>query len=114
MPVSKAIAQQWLALTGCNIIQAYGLTETSPAVTINPMNQKTFNGSIGLPIPNTDISIRDAHDQEVAFGEPGELCVHGPQVTPGYWKNDADSQQAIKNGWLYTGDVAYMDHEDCI
>jgi len=110
MAVQRPVAERWKALTGKPLIEAYGLTETSPAVTINPLDIVDFTGSIGLPIPNTEIAIRGEDGEDVAQGEPGELCVRGPQVMRGYW-NRPDETAAVMttDGFLRTGDVAMID-----
>ncbi len=111
MAVQSSVAKRWREVTGVPLIEAYGLTEASPAVTINPMNLPDYNGSIGLPLPSTDVSIRDENNQEVGFGEPGELCVKGPQVMRGYWKDEEKTKEAFtEDGWLKTGDMATMDN----
>lgn len=110
MAVQQKVADEWQRVTGCVITQGYGLTEASPVVCINPMTAQKFTGSIGLPVPSTEISIRDEHNQEVALGTTGELCVKGPQVMQGYWHNDAETQHVFTaDGWLRTGDAAYVD-----
>ena len=87
MAVQKAVADRWHAVTSTTLTQAYGLTETSPAATINPLIEGNgFNGAIGLPIPSTEVSIRDDLGAELAVGETGEICIRGPQVTQGYWQ----------------------------
>jgi long-chain acyl-CoA synthetase len=111
MPVHTDTAKKWQQLTNCNIIEAYGLTETSPATAINPINQKEFSGSIGIALPSTDISIRNSKNEEVKIGEHGQLCIKGPQVTKGYWKNETATKQALHDGWLYSGDIVYMDKQ---
>lgn len=112
MAVQNDVARRWQEKTGCIIVQAYGLTEASPAVTINPFHMDEFNGSIGLPIPSTEVSIRDDNGIEVPLGEPGELCVRGPQVMREYW-NKADETENVfyEGGWLRTGDVATIDDD---
>lgn len=110
MAVQRAVAEEWKRVTGVPLLEAYGLTETSPAVTINPLNLEDYNGSIGLPIPSTEISIRDDAGNEVAAGEPGELCVRGPQVMRGYWNRPGETANAFtEDGFLRTGDVARVD-----
>ncbi|CAB3657747.1 MAG: AMP-binding protein [Achromobacter sp.] len=110
MAVQRAVAERWLAVTGRALAQAYGLTETSPAVTINPLDVKVFTGSIGLPVPSTDLSIRDDDGREVALGERGEICVRGPQVTRGYWNRpDETALVMTSDGFLRTGDIGYVD-----
>ena len=110
MAVQQAVADRWKALTGKPLAEAYGLTETSPAVCINPLNLPEFNHSIGLPISSTDISLRDDEGYEVAPGLPGELCVKGPQVMKGYYNRPEDTARAFTHdGYLRTGDVATID-----
>lgn len=110
MAVQKVVADQWKAVTGVPLLEAYGLTETSPAVTINPLYLKEFNGSIGLPLPSTEVKVCDEKGQEVALGETGELLVKGPQVMQGYWNQPEMTNQVLsKDGWLKTGDVVRMD-----
>ena len=110
MAVQRAVAEKWKAITGTTLVEAYGLTETSPAATINPMDLKDYNGCIGLPVPSTDVRILDDDGQEVAQGQPGELCVFGPQVMKGYWQRPEETAKVIlPNGYLRTGDVAVMD-----
>ncbi len=112
MAVQEIIAQRWLDLTGVPIAQAYGLTETSPAVTINPFENREFTGSIGLPVPSTEISIRNESNQDLPQGETGEICVRGPQVTPGYWNAPEETAKAFdKDGFLRTGDIGYVDEQ---
>jgi long-chain acyl-CoA synthetase len=110
MAVMEATARQWAAVTGTAILEGYGLSETSPVVCSNPPDHKAWNGSIGLPLPGTDVSLRDDEGREVARGEPGELCVKGPQVMRGYWNNGvATGEVMTADGYLRTGDVAVMD-----
>lgn len=110
MPVQKAVADEWQALTKCVISEGYGLSEASPVVCINPLSAKNFNGSVGFPISSTLVSIRDTEGHELLQGETGELWVHGPQVMSGYWHNDAETAKVLTHdGWLKTGDVAYID-----
>lgn len=112
MAVQEVIAQRWLKATGKPLAQAYGLTETSPAVTINPLDKVDFNGSIGLPVPSTEISIRDDQGNEQAQGESGEICVRGPQVTSGYWNRPDETEKAFEpDGFLRTGDIGYVNPE---
>lgn len=109
MAVQKAVAEQWKTVTKVPIIEAYGLTETSPAACINPLNAHEFSGYIGLPIPSTDASIRGENGEPVALGEPGELCLRGPQVMKGYWQRPEETKKTFtEDGWLRTGDVALM------
>jgi long-chain acyl-CoA synthetase len=110
MPVHKPVADRWKQLTGRPLIEGYGLTETSPTVTINPLDLADWNGSIGLPIPSTEISVRDDSGRETPIGAPGELCVRGPQVMIGYWgRADETAHVMTADGYLRTGDVATID-----
>jgi len=110
MAVQQPVAERWQKLTGTPLLEAYGLTETSPAVCINPLNLKEYNGSIGLPVPSTEVSIQDENGELLAQGEAGELCVRGPQVMKGYWQRPDETTNVISSdGWLKTGDVAEMD-----
>ena len=108
MALQKSVAEKWKKVTGCTLVEAYGLTETSPAAVINPLNLKEFNGCIGLPISNTDISIRDDAGKELPAGEAGELWIKGPQVMQGYWQRPDETKKVIVDGWLKTGDVVKM------
>jgi long-chain acyl-CoA synthetase len=108
MAVQQAVAERWKKLTGCNITQGWGLTETSPVACANPLvgPDAVFNGSVGLPIPGTEISIRDDSGQEVGVGASGEICVRGPQVMRGYWQRPEETASVmLPEGWLRTGDV---------
>lgn len=110
MAVQRAVAERWKQVTGKTLIEAYGLTETSPAVAINPIDLEGFNGAIGLPLPSTDIAIRDEAGQDVPLGETGELCVSGPQVMAGYWQRPEETAKVMMaDGFLRTGDMATMD-----
>ena len=110
MAVQQAVAERWKKITGKTLAEAYGLTETSPAVCINPLDLPEFNHSIGLPISSTDISLRDDEGYEVPLGTPGELCVKGPQVMKGYYQRPEDTARAFTHdGFLRTGDVAIID-----
>jgi len=115
MAVQKAVADKWQQVTGITLVEAYGLTETSPAVTINPLDLKEYTGSIGLPIPSTDIAIRDDEGRDLPLGQAGELCVSGPQVMKAYWnKPDETAKVIMADGFLKTGDVALMDEKGFI
>ncbi|MEM7562534.1 MAG: AMP-binding protein [Pseudomonadota bacterium] len=110
MAVQQPVAERWKKLTGSPILEAYGLTETAPAVCINPLDLTEYNGSIGLPVSSTQVSIQDDAGQIVPQGESGELCVRGPQVMKGYWQRPEETAKVIsEDGWLKTGDVAIMD-----
>ena len=110
MSVQRSVAERWQEVTGCPLLEAYGLTEASPAVCINPLDAKGYTGSIGLPVPSTEVCMRDPNGNVVAQGESGELCVRGPQVMRGYWERpDATDECLDENGWLATGDIAAMD-----
>ena len=110
MAVQRVVAERWKQVTGCTLIEAYGLTETSPAACINPMNLAEYNGAIGLPIPSTDACVKDGDGNTLGHGEIGELCIKGPQVMKGYWQRPEETARAIDaDGWLHTGDVARMD-----
>ncbi len=115
MAVQEVIAKRWLACTGVPLAQAYGLTETSPAVTINPLDKTTFTGAIGLPVPSTDIAIRDDQGKDIPQGESGEICVKGPQVTPGYWNRPDETAKVMDaDGFLHTGDIGYVNEQGYI
>ena len=110
MAVQRAVAERWKQITGVTLIEAYGLTETSPAATMNPLDMPEYNGCIGLPISSTEVAIRDDDGKAVAMGEPGELCIRGPQVMKGYWNRPDETAKVIMDdGFLRTGDVAIMD-----
>ncbi len=110
MAVQKSVAERWKKVTGCTLAEAYGLTETSPAVCINPLDLPDYNGSIGLPVPSTDVDIWSDDNQSQPVGEPGELMVKGPQVMKGYWNRPQETNQVLTDdGWLHTGDIAKMD-----
>jgi long-chain acyl-CoA synthetase len=110
MAVQKAVAEKWKQVTGKALVEAYGLTETSPAVTLNPLDLADYNGSIGLPIPSTEIAIRDEDGNDLPIGETGELCVRGPQVMKGYWNKPAETARVMmRDGFLRTGDLATID-----
>lgn len=110
MAVQRVVAERWQQVTHAPLLEAYGLTETSPCVTINPPTLKSYNGTIGLPVPSTDVCILDNNQQEVPLGEVGELAVKGPQVMRGYWRNDTETAKVFtQDGWLLTGDIATID-----
>ncbi len=114
MSVQKAVAERWEKLTGHYLLEGYGLTECSPLVSVNPYDITCHTGSIGLPVPSTDVRIIDDQDNEVTPGEPGELCIRGPQVMAGYWQRPDATLEVLKNGWLHTGDIVTVDSEGFI
>ena len=110
MAVQRAVAERWKKVTGCTLSEAYGLTETSPAVCINPLDLAEYNGSIGLPVSSTEVCIQNDEGLQLPVGEIGELCVRGPQVMKGYWNRPEETAKIIDaDGWLHTGDIARMD-----
>lgn len=110
MAVQRAVAERWKRVTGVTLIEAYGLTETSPAACINPMDLEDYNGAIGLPVPSTDACLMGEDGTVLGVGEVGELCIRGPQVMKGYWQRPAETAEVIDaDGWLHTGDMARMD-----
>lgn len=114
MSVQKVVAERWEKLTGHYLLEGYGLTECAPLVSVNPYDITCHNGSIGLPIPSTDIRVSDEQGNEVAPGEPGELCIRGPQVMRGYWQHPEATEEVMKNGWLHSGDIVTVDREGFI
>jgi long-chain acyl-CoA synthetase len=112
MAVQQTVAEQWAKATGQALVEAYGLTETSPAVCMNPIDLKEYNGAIGLPIPSTDVDVRDDSGKVVEVGEVGELCIKGPQVFKGYWQKEEETNKVFtEDGYFKTGDMAKMDPE---
>ncbi|PIM55217.1 long-chain fatty acid--CoA ligase [Roseateles chitinivorans] len=112
MAVQQATAEKWARITGCPVVEGYGLSETSPVATVNRLDLAEFNGSIGLPVPNTEIAIRDDDGNDLPIGERGEICIRGPQVMAGYWNRPEDTAQAIgPDGFFKTGDIGVMDAE---
>jgi len=112
MAVQQAVAEKWHQITGKPILEGYGLTETSPCVTINPMNITAYTGSIGLPLPSTDVAILDDDGKVVPLEQPGEIAVKGPQVMQGYWHNAEETAKVFtSDGWLLTGDIGSMDEK---
>ncbi len=110
MALQKSVKENWLRATGSNVIEGYGLTESSPVVCCNPIDGTDRVGTIGLPLPETEVKIiNDAGDDVTNKGESGELCVRGPQVMLGYYKRPDETEKVLKDGWLYTGDIAQMD-----
>jgi len=112
MATLQSTAERWYELTGKVLLEGYGLSETSPGVTVSPAYTEKFSGTVGLPIPNTEISIRDDDGNEVERGQPGEICIKGPQVMQGYWRNEEATAEAIgEDGFFKTGDIGTMDDE---
>ena len=110
MATQKAVAEKWKNITGTPIVEAYGLTEASPGVCANPLNIPAYTGGIGLPIPSTEIELRDADGNQVAQGQPGEMWIRGPQVMKGYWNRPEETAKVLDSrGFLATGDIAVMD-----
>jgi len=110
MAVQEAVALKWKEITGCPLIEAYGLTETSPAATINPLDLPAYNGSIGLPVPSTEIVLRDDAGKDVPLGQPGEICIRGPQVMAGYFNRpDETAKVMTPDGFFMSGDIGIMD-----
>jgi long-chain acyl-CoA synthetase len=110
MAVQKAVAEKWLKLTGVPIIEGYGLSETSPVATCNPIQSREYNGTIGLPFPNTEIAILDDAGQPVPLGQPGEIAIRGPQVMAGYWNRpDETAKVMTPDGFFKSGDIGIMD-----
>jgi long-chain acyl-CoA synthetase len=115
MAVQGPVADRWLKVTGTPLLQAYGLTETSPAATINPLDMHEFNGAIGLPISSTEVSIRDDYGNEAPLGQVGEICIRGPQVMKGYWQRPDETELVFyPDRFLRTGDMGYVDKKGFI
>jgi long-chain acyl-CoA synthetase len=115
MAVQRAVADRWVKATGCPIAEGYGLSETSPTLTCNTADSGAFTGTIGLPVPSTEISIRDDAGNELPLGQPGEICARGPQVMAGYWQRpDETAQVMTSDGFFRTGDIGVMDENGMI
>ena len=115
MAVQEAVAKRWKEITGVTLVEAYGLTETSPAATINPLNLAAYNGSIGLPVPSTSIVLRDDAGKDVPLGSPGEICIKGPQVMAGYWNRPEETAKVMTpDGYFMSGDIGVMDERGFI
>ncbi|MBL8251017.1 MAG: AMP-binding protein [Candidatus Competibacter sp.] len=110
-PIQQAVAERWRAITGTPILESYGLTEAAPLVCLNPVDLAEFNGSVGLPLPSTELQLRDGAGHEVAAGGQGELWVRGPQVMRGYWRQPEQTARSLHDGWLMTGDIAAVDEQ---
>jgi long-chain acyl-CoA synthetase len=112
MAVQQAVAEKWKKITGVTLTEGYGLTETSPVVTTNPPDAKEFSGSIGLPVPSTEISIRDDAGNELPLGQAGEICIRGPQVMAGYWQRPEETAKVMTaDGYFRSGDIGIMDEK---
>jgi long-chain acyl-CoA synthetase len=110
MAMQRATAEKWLKVTGCSVVEGYGLSETSPVATSNRLDVDGFSGTIGLPIPSTEIAIRNDEGKDVPLGEPGEICIRGPQVMAGYWQRpDETANVMTADGFFKSGDVGVMD-----
>jgi long-chain acyl-CoA synthetase len=110
MAVQRPVAERWQEMTGCLITEGYGLSETSPVASANALDATEFSGTIGLPMPSTDITIRDDDGNDLPLGEVGEICVRGPQVMKGYWNRPDETSRAIMpDGYFRTGDMGFMD-----
>jgi long-chain acyl-CoA synthetase len=110
MAVQKAVAERWKQVTGTALIEGYGLTETAPSATANPLNSTEYTGSIGVPMSSTEVELRDDNDRSVPLGQPGEICIRGPQVMKGYWQRPDETAKVLgQDGFLHTGDVGIMD-----
>ena len=115
MAVQKPVAEKWKEVTGCTLIEAYGLTESSRAACINPLDIPDYNGMIGLPISSTEVSIRDDDGKELAVGEAGEICIRGPQVMKAYWNRPDETEKAfLADGWFKSGDIGVMNEDGYI
>ena len=115
MAVQKAVADKWKEVTGNTLLEGYGLTETSPSATMNPLDLQAYSGSIGLPMPSTLIAIRDDDGKDLGVGGTGEICIKGPQVMPGYWQRpDETAKVMTPDGYLRTGDIGVMDDKGFI
>jgi len=110
MALQKVVAERWHEVTGVPILEGYGLTESSPVITMCPISKTHYSGSIGVPIPSTEVVIRDETGHDLPSHKVGEICARGPQVMQGYWHRDDETRNVIdKGGWLRTGDIGYMD-----
>jgi long-chain acyl-CoA synthetase len=110
MAVQRATAEKWLQVTGCPIVEGYGLSETSPVATSNRLDSREFTGTIGLPFPSTEIAIRDEAGRDLPSGAAGEICIRGPQVMAGYWSRPDETEAVMSaDGFFKSGDVGVMD-----
>ncbi len=109
--LQETVAKRWLEMTKSPVVEGFGLTETSPVTACNPIDGTDRRGTIGLPFPDTDVKLIDDDGNEVPMGQPGELCVKGPQVMKGYWERPDETAKSIVDGWLHTGDIATVDND---
>jgi long-chain acyl-CoA synthetase len=110
MAVQKAVAERWKQVTGTALIEGYGLTETAPSATANPLNLSEYTGTIGVPMSSTDVELRDDADRSVPLGQPGEICIRGPQVMKGYWQRpDETAKVMTEDGFFRSGDIGVVD-----
>src|SRR6187455_1029061 len=115
MALQRAVAERWVKATGCPLVEGYGLSETSPTLTCTPGDSTAYTGTIGYPVPSTEISIRDDDGNEVPLGEAGEICARGPQVMAGYWQRPEETAQVMtKDGFFRTGDIGVMDDKGMV
>jgi long-chain acyl-CoA synthetase len=111
MALQSSVAERWRAMTKSEIVEGYGLTETAPVLAFNPFGGLQKDGTLGVPVPSTDVQLLDESGKPVPVGEPGELVCKGPQVMRGYWNNEAETKVAMAGGWFHTGDIAVMDSD---
>jgi len=111
MALHESVSERWREMTKTPIVEGYGLTESSPVLTFNPLGGLVNDGTIGIPVPSTDIRLVDDSGNDVPVGQPGELIAKGPQIMSGYWQKDEETARALKDGWLYTGDIAEMNSD---
>jgi len=111
MALHQSVAERWREVTGTPIVEGYGLTETSPVLTFNPLGGTIKDGTIGIPVPSTDIRCVDDDGNPVPYGQPGELVARGPQIMQGYWQQPGETEQTLRDGWLHTSDIAEMDED---
>jgi long-chain acyl-CoA synthetase len=109
MALQASVSERWRELTGTPLVEGFGLTESSPVLTFNPLTGLSKDGSIGIPVPSTEVKCVDENGNEVPVGQSGELVARGPQIMLGYWQKPEETAASIKNGWLHTGDIAQMD-----
>jgi long-chain acyl-CoA synthetase len=111
MAVQRSVNDQWREVTGRNLVEGYGMTESSPVVSVNPLDGTARIGTVGMPVPSTDVRIADEHDHEMPIGQQGEIQVKGPQVMLGYFNKPEETAKTIRNGWLCTGDIGIIDED---